>query len=153
MNKKIIALALVVMAVPVFATAQSVYKWTDDDGVTHFGDRKPVGKASESVSVRTGSASKASGDSRKSPQQRVDEIEERQASTQEMAEMNAAERARQKQRAANCQTAKSNLALIQTGSRVKVQEDGEKRYLTPQEIEQKRQQFEKIAELNCGKGP
>jgi uncharacterized protein DUF4124 len=154
MNKKIIALALVVMAVPVFATAQSVYKWTDEEGVTHFGDRKPVGKASESVSVRTGSASKASGgDSGKSPQQKIDEMEEQEASTQETAEMNAAERARQKQRAANCQTAKSNLTLIQTGSRIKVQENGEERYLTPEEIEQKRQQFEKIAELNCGESP
>lgn len=151
MNKKILALAVCVLAIPVFATAQSVYKWTDENGVTHFGDRKPTGKQSESVSIRTGKKSGGSSMSpQQSPQQKVQQIEDEEAEVKENETLSAAEEARQKQRAANCDTARNNLALIKTGSRIKVQEDGEERYLTPEEIAEKKTQFEEIEELNCG---
>lgn len=149
MNKKILALAVCVFLTPVFATAQSVYKWTDEDGVTHFGDRKPTGTQSESVSIRTGKRSGSSA-ATASPQQRVEQLNQAQAQTQEEERQNAAEEARQKQRAANCETAQNNLALISSGSRIKVQENGEERFLTPEEIQQKREQFQKIADMNCG---
>jgi len=152
MNKKILALAICIMALPVFATAQSVYKWTDKDGVTHFGDRAPTGEQSESVSIRTGRADKDSSGSSMSPQQKVEQMAEQAAQKQQSAKTSAEEKAREKQRAANCKTAKSNLALIQTGSRIKVQENGEERFLTPEEIQEKREQFETIAETNCDDG-
>jgi hypothetical protein len=148
MNKKILALAVVVMTLPVFATAQSVYKWTDENGVTHFGDRQPTGKQSESVSIRTGKPSD-NGDSRMSPQQRVQQIAEEEAENAQSEKISAAEGARQKQRVANCKTARSNLSLLRGGSRIRVEENGERRYLTPEEISEKREQFEEIAELNC----
>lgn len=148
MNKKILALAVCIMAIPVLATAQSVYKWTDEEGVTHFGDRQPSGTQSESVSIRTG---KQSGSSPASPQQKIQQIDEQEAENEERESMSAAEEAREKQRAANCETARNNLALIRTGSRIKAQgDDGEERYLSSDEIEEKRAQFEEIAELNCG---
>jgi hypothetical protein len=146
MNKKILALAVVVMALPVFATAQSVYKWTDENGVIHFGDRKPNGQQSESVSIRTG---KPSGAASTSPQQKVQEMADQEAESVQSEKVSAAEEARQKQRTANCRTAESNLSLIRSGSRIRVEENGEERYLTPEEISQKREQFEEIAELNC----
>jgi hypothetical protein len=147
MNKKILALALCIITAPTLASAQSVYKWTDEDGVTHFGDRQPTGTQAESVSIRTG---KRSGSSSMSPQEQVQQINAREADEAESREMTAAEEAREKQRAANCETARSNLALISTGSRIKVMEDGEERFLNEQEIAEKREQFEEIAELNCG---
>ncbi|MDI9246796.1 DUF4124 domain-containing protein [Marinobacter sp. CHS3-4] len=149
MTKKILALAVFVLAMPILASAQSVYKWTDENGVTHFGDRKPTGKQSESVSVRTGKGSGSSSSSA-SPQQQVDQMEQEQAEVEQDEKVSAVQEARRKQRAANCDTAQTNLALIATGSRIKVQEDGEERYLSEEEIAQKREQFEKIAELNCG---
>ena len=62
----------------------------------------------------------------------------------------AVEEARRKQREANCETARTNLKLIQQNSRIRIEEEGELRYLTPEEIEEQKQQFEKIAEENCG---
>lgn len=146
MNKKILALAVCILTIPAFAAAQSVYKWTDENGVIHFGDRKPTGKQSESVSIRTG---KGSSSNSMSPQQKVQQIEDEEAEVKENETLSAADQARQKQRAANCETARNNLALIGTGSRIKAQEDGEERYLTPEEIAEKKEQFQEIAEYNC----
>ena len=147
MNRRILALAVVVMMFPALSMAESVYKWTDENGVTHFGDRKPTGKKSESVSIRTG---KKTSSPRQSAQEQVEQLEENQASAEEDAQVKKVEEARRKQRAANCRTAQTNLSLLQTGSRVKVQENGEERYLSQEEIQQKRDEFEKVAEENCG---
>ena len=147
MNRKTFTLAVLLAATPAMAFAASVYKWTDEDGVTHFGDRQPTGQQAESVSIRTG---KGSGNSRMSPQERVEELESREAEESEQRQETAVEEARRKQRAANCETAQSNLALIQRNSRIRIEEEGELRYLSPEEIEEKKQEFEKIAEENCG---
>lgn len=149
MNRKILALAVCIMTVPVLATAQSVYKWTDENGVTHFGDRQPTGTKSESVSIRTGKPSGSGSTSSTSPQQKVQQLEEQQAENQENQKMTAVEEARQKQRQANCATARSNLDVMSRNARIRVEEDGEQRYLSPEEIEEKREQFKEIAEANC----
>src|SRR5690554_3869271 len=57
MNRKILMLAAIMAAAPVFAAGASVYKWTDDSGITHFGDRQPNGASAEIVNVRTGKSS------------------------------------------------------------------------------------------------
>lgn len=44
-------LALVVLIVPML-TAAEVYRWTDDQGRVHFGDRPPGNRPSETVDVR-----------------------------------------------------------------------------------------------------
>lgn len=76
-------------------------------------------------------------------------MNEQQAENDQSRKVSAAEEARQKQRAANCKTARNNLSLIRSGSRIKIEENGEERFLTPEEIAEKRTQFEEIAELNC----
>src|SRR5690554_7395941 len=80
MNRKILMLAAIMAAAPGFAAGASVYKWTDDSGVTHFGDRQPNGASAEIVNVRTGKSSGGQA-SRVSPQQQVQEIQEDRKST------------------------------------------------------------------------
>lgn len=152
MNKKTLTLAMILamvpLTVPLTATGASVYKWTDDNGVTHFGDREPTGKQAERVSVRTG---KSSSDQRpKSPQQQLEDMQAREADAAGKREESAAEEARRKQRAANCETARSNLTILKRSSRIRVEENGEQRYLSAEEIEEQRQKFADIAEQNCG---
>lgn len=60
------------------------------------------------------------------------------------------EEARRKQREANCETARSNLSILQRNSRIRVEEEGEQRYLSEEEIAEQRVKFEEIAEENCG---
>lgn len=152
MNKKTLTLAMILAVVPLTvpqaATAASVYKWTDENGVTHFGDREPTGKQTERVNIRTG---KTSGDQRpKSPQQQLEELEAREADAAGKREESAVEEARRKQREANCETARSNLTILERNSRIRVEENGEQRYLSAEEIQEQRQKFEDIASENCG---
>lgn len=148
MNRKILMLALIMCATPGLATGASVYKWTDENGVTHFGDRQPTGSKAEQVDVRSGIRSPTG--ERQSPQERLNELEQNQQNEAQEREETAAEEARRKQREANCATARSNLDVINSNARIRTEgEDGEPRYLSPEEIEERRQEFEKIAEENC----
>lgn len=77
MNRNALTLVLLMAVVPGIAMSASVYKWTDKEGVTHFGDRQPVGANSETVNVRSGTSS-GTDNSRPSPQQRLGDLQERQ---------------------------------------------------------------------------
>lgn len=147
MNRKILTLAVLLVAAPAMSSAASVYKWTDENGVTHFGDRQPTGQQAESVSIRTG---KPSESNRQSPQEQVEALEEQEAKEAERKEESAAEEARRKQREANCATARSNLSVLKRNSRIRIEEEGEQRYLSEEEIEEQRLKFEEIAKENCG---
>lgn len=147
MKIKTLTLATLLALTPALGVAESVYKWTDENGVTHFGDRQPSGKQSERVSIKTG---RPSGERRQSPQERLSDMEEEQRQTQQRADESAAERARSKQREAACETARSNLEIIERNSRIRVEESGEARFLSSEEINAKKQEFQAMVEKNCG---
>ncbi|WP_100641395.1 DUF4124 domain-containing protein [Marinobacter salexigens] len=149
MNKQTLMLSLLIALAPSMAMSASVYKWTDENGVTHFGDRQPVGTNSESINVRSGTSSGA-GNSRPSPQQRLGELQEQQQQKAARENETAVEAARRKQREANCETARSNLKVIESNARIRVEENGEQRYLTPEEIAEQKMKFEEVASENCG---
>ena len=90
------------------------------------------------------------GVQRRSAQEQLGELQEQQAAEQQKREESAVEEARRKQREANCATARSNLEVINSNARIRVEENGETRYLSPEEIEQQRQKFQEIADENCG---
>jgi len=70
MNRKILLLTVLMAAAPGLATSASVYKWTDENGVTHFGDRQPTGRNAEQVNVRSGT-SQGAGVQRRSAQEQL----------------------------------------------------------------------------------
>lgn len=149
MNKKILTLSLLLAVVPGVSMSASVYKWTDKDGVTHFGDRQPSGTQSEQVNVRSGSSSPAAT-TRPSPEERVNALEEQEQKEEKQRREAVAEEARQKQREANCSTAQTNLRVMKNNARIRIQENGELRYLTPEEIAEKRAKFEEVVAKDCG---
>ncbi|MDN6320143.1 MAG: DUF4124 domain-containing protein [Marinobacter sp.] len=147
MNKTTLMLTLLIAVAPGMATSASVYKWTDENGITHFGDRQPVGANSETVNVRSGTSTR--GSDRPSAQQRLGELQERQQADAKKEQETTVETARRKQREANCETARSNLKIIQDNARIQIEENGELRYLTPDEIAEKRSKLEEVAAENC----
>ncbi len=147
MKIKIVLLAIMLIMTPAIASAAAVYKWTDENGVTHFGDRQPTGTKSESVNIRTGSSK--SGGQQRSPQEQVQAINDVRKEQGERTNLSAVEDARQKQLKANCETAQSNLNVINSNARIRVDDNGEQRYLAPEEIEEQRQKFQQIADDNC----
>jgi hypothetical protein len=50
-------MALLLTMAPAMASATEVYRWTDADGVTHFGDRQPAGTQAEQIGVGSGQSS------------------------------------------------------------------------------------------------
>jgi hypothetical protein len=149
MIQRLILLALIALAAPALASAESVYRWKDENGVVHFGDREPTGQSSERVSVKTGKSSGNGGAGRSSAREQVQALEESQAERERREKETAVEKARRKQRDARCQAAEANLQAINSNARIRVTEDGEQRYLNPEEIAEKKQQFEQIVEENC----
>ena len=123
MNRKILTLTLLLAVVPGVAMSASVYKWTDENGVTHFGDRQPTGSKAERVNVRSGTSTDASGN-RQSPQERLRNVQEQRADETEQRREMAAEEARTKQREANFETARSNSNVINTNDRTRIADNG-----------------------------
>jgi len=147
MNRKALMLTLLIAVAPGMAMSASVYKWTDENGITHFGDRQPVGANSETVNVRSGTSSGAA--SRTSPQKRLGELQEQQQKEADREKETAVEAARRKQRVANCESARSNLKVIDSNARIRIEENGEMRYLAPEEIAEQREKLEEVAAENC----
>ncbi|MBS3805133.1 MAG: DUF4124 domain-containing protein [Oleiphilaceae bacterium] len=147
--KSLFLIAMITLA-PALATSAGVYKWTDDEGVTHFGDRKPRGHNTELVNIRSGKSSptKTTGTS-SSPREKLDAIDQRRQSGQEEQKLTAQDDAQRKQKQANCETARSNLAVLDSNARIKVEENGEQRFLAPEEIQEQRDRFQEIADTNC----
>lgn len=147
MNKTTLMLTLLMAVAPGMAISASVYKWTDTNGITHFGDRQPVGANSETVNVRSGTST---GNDRPTAQQRLGELQKQQQKDAEKKQETAVQTARRKQREANCETARSNLTVIESNARIRTEENGEMRYLTPDEIAEQRNKLEDVAAENCG---
>lgn len=146
MNNKTLILTLLLAATPSMAMSASVYKWTDEQGVTHFGDRQPPGTRAETLNVRSGTSS---GNGRSTPQKRLSELQEQEQKNAEKKQETMAETANRKQRDANCENARSNLKVIESNARIRIEDNGEMRYLSPEEIAEQRSKLEEIATENC----
>jgi len=142
-------LAMAMATAPAAASATAVFKWIDADGVTHFGDRQPTGIQAEQISVRSGPSSFVNNNS--SARQRVNELElEQQQTAREASRAVDATATRQAQRKTRCDTVQQNLGIISNNARIRITEDGEQRFLTPDEVSQQKQAYEDIAGQNCG---
>jgi hypothetical protein len=140
-------LAMAMATAPAAASATAVFKWIDADGVTHFGDRQPTGIQAEQISVRSGPSSFVNNNS--SARQRVNELEQQQTAREASRAVDATA-TRQAQRKTRCDTAQQNLGIISNNARIRITEDGEQRFLTPNEVSQQKQAYEDIAGQNCG---
>lgn len=141
-------MVLILAMTPAMVSAAAVYKWTDADGVTHFGDRQPNDTQAEQISIRSGRSGVANTDV--SAQQQIKERERQQQAASEESRTTDAETIRQAQRKSNCDAAQQNLDIISNNARIRVSQNGEQRFLTPDEISQQKQKYEEIAEQNCG---
>lgn len=149
MIQRLLLVALIALMTPALASANSVYRWTDEDGNVHFGDREPSGRSADRVSVKTGNP--GNDGQRQSPQEQVEALDERQTERERSENESAVEEARRKQRDARCETAKANLQAIDSNARIRVADgDGEQRYLSQEEIQEKKAEFEQVAEESCG---
>ena len=125
-----------------------VYKWTDDQGNVHFGDRPPA-KGAEEVKVPESAPSPAPATKdRKSTQQRMLEM------YREDREKKKLEKAKRKQEATQlakkCENARNQLRKYQN-SRALYDKlpGGERRFLTDEEREKTIAELQKAIGRNC----
>lgn len=119
-----------------------VYKWTDESGKVHYGDRKPERGNAQQINVRSG---KPSQPSLMAPEPET-------AASQEDAGEKTAEKTSgptEAQLKANCDIARKNLKTIEENARIRIQEGDQQRYLTPEEIAAERAKMEELVQSSC----
>lgn len=126
--------------------ADDYYKWVDENGVTHYSARKPHGIESESVSVLTGQS--------RAQAQSNDQAGSTAAGSGSGNNNGGGEGADQDP-AANkdperCRIAQENLRIMNENARIREKtDDGSFRYLSPEEIAERKKTSQQIANETC----
>ncbi len=146
---RLLVLPAIVLALPVSA---EIYRWTDSSGDTHFGSNPPAGVDAEPVTtnrtntIDTGSRQNTSeGEGAADGEAQTAEDQKEGNAGQSPEDQQKRERIRQQ----NCETARQALKTLEQNARVQVKENGERRYLSPEEKAAERKRFERIREENC----
>lgn len=130
---KLLTLASTISALSISAEAE-VYKWTDKNGNTHYSDIKPNEIKSQKLNIKTSGPSQQAN----SPSASVDELEKNKAKSLEQKAEKLQNESRKSETEAQCQNIRDNLKTIAENSRIKINENGETRFLSPEEIESKK---------------
>jgi hypothetical protein len=116
------------------ATADKLYKWTDDKGVTHYSQHPAANVKNEVIKPKTGHSDPVTYTVPTSTANANSSVDAK-------ASLKDPER---------CANARKNLETLKTFARIKVKEtNGEFRYLTPDEQKQKISEANKAIEESC----
>ena len=151
--KKALVLALLLLLGPLPLAAEQFYKWTDESGNTHYSQNPPPGVEAQTLDIRTRSPGPRrqanQGDNPQSNAQ--DDRDDGQQSTEsEEGEARPDREAVAEARRRNCERAKEALETLANNARVQVRDDdGQRRYLSPEEKESQRKRYAKMRDENC----
>lgn len=144
------ALICLLVAMPALA---EVYKWVDENGGVHYGDQRPQDKKDkevETLNIRSGTAKSSTETvAGGSPQEKMSELEAAQAKAAEKAKDLNEKTKQAEARKVACENARKNLETMNTYDRIKVSENGQERYLAPEEIATRKANSEKSVKENC----
>lgn len=143
-----LALALSVSLASAPAWAGKVYKWTDENGVVHYTDQKPrngtILKEMQISEPRYTPLPRPSIEEQTKALDKQEEIDRVRA--QQQAENAKVEKLRKER----CEAARKNLDILNSTARVRVEDkDGQDRFLTPEEIVERRQRYQDIINAEC----
>jgi hypothetical protein len=123
------------------AAAEKVYKWTDAKGQTHYGQRPPLNTETEVIKTRTGHSDPVNYEAAPGSAPNVPKDKE-----DKKAEANSAP-PKDKER---CDLAHKNADTLKTYAHIRIKgDDGEYRFLTPDEQKQKLDEASKAIEESC----
>lgn len=126
------------------AVAKEYFKWTDDQGITHFSANPPKDRPSEAVSTYAGSstvynpaAATANTEEAKAEQSQLEKTKEEEQKAAAMKEE-------------KCKRVIEQHKVLTERGRVKmVDKEGKERFLTPEEQKQKTDELQKFMDANC----
>lgn len=128
------------------AMSKNFYKWVDESGATHYSERKPTGQEAETVAIRGGRTTAADEESSATPEATTEATREAAPQVPPQAaaplpDLKDPER---------CQAARENMQTLSTYARIRVQgDDGEMRYLTPEEKQEKMTESQNAVNEAC----
>ena len=131
--------SLLIGICPVSMAAQ-IYKWVDEQGVTHFDTQPPQGREAATVVTPSPSAGKPATLPRSNAigdQQAIDKTVKKQVAEQ------------QAQLKVFCEQARTNLAQLQNNPRLREDVDGEMRRLTDEQRQERTAEAQRQIAENC----
>lgn len=120
--------------------AAQIYKWVDEQGVTHFDAQPPQGREAATVVTPSSSAGKPATLPRSNAigdQQAIDKTVKKQVAEQ------------QAQLKVFCEQARTNLAQLQNNPRLREDVDGEMRRLTDEQRQERTAEAQRQIAENC----
>lgn len=134
MKKLFFVVGLAALITSPSALAEKIYSWVDEKGVTHYGENPPKGTPARSLNARTGHSDPVTyGEEQKTEKPKAQAATGPQPSPE------------------RCELARKNLQVLTTNPRVKTtNEDGEQRFMTPEEMQAQVETMEKIIADECG---
>ena len=138
-------LATSLLSLPALA-AKTFYKWVDDEGVTHYSERKPMGTDAEAVSVSIGRSDPVTN-AQTNVQGAQGNADGQTAAGSNTEEVDP-EALKDPER---CNIARKNLETMQNNNRIRMKDPatGEYRFLSQQEKEQQMAESQKAIDESC----
>ncbi len=118
-------------------SAEKIYRWVDDEGVTHFTAHPPKNRESDLVRVQTGHSDPVKTSTTASEDQPANADQAGPATQQS------------RRNDTRCSSARENLKILQTSARVQVQENDELRYLNEEEQRERAEKARQIIAESC----
>lgn len=150
-------ITLLLAALSLHAQAE-VYKWVDADGSIHYSDIKPNDKNATRIKTQTGQSSN-DGDAdtepnepaatASNPQARAQALDEKIKTEQDVADRQAEMDKAKAEQDEKCATIRENLKKMEENSRIRIEDNGQIRYLSAEEIIEKKKNFQKMLEESC----
>jgi hypothetical protein len=145
LTRRLLALALILLSLTSPLAAGEVYKWTDKDGTIHYSDKKPVNVSSESMKIKAGKST----ETRSSPQEQAKTLNEKKSEQLANQDKKLQDDTYKRENNARCQTLRNNLVKFKENSRIKINDNGTLRFLTPEEIIVKTTQYQQTLKDEC----
>lgn len=140
---------LTILALMSAAHAAKVYKWVDEEGVTHYGEQAPTNKDFELIST-SGAPASSKNKAKNTPAAVEASSEKENAKPLDFEEQKKLREQEAQVRKDNCENAKANLKTIEENARIRIMDDnGEYRYLSEEERQQQLERAKNIIATNC----
>ena len=152
MNRHILAIAMTLtLAVSGVAVASDIYKWVDEDGNMHYGD-KPVSNESERVAIESRPTDRARVQSQyqAAAQARAENRDARAQADEESREAEEDLRAQAEERRQKCEASRATMQRFVTSRRIYTQdESGERVYMDDAQMQAARERVENDINEYC----
>ncbi len=131
----VFALVVALIALAQQGLSAGVYRWVDDQGKVHYGDRPPSEDKAKPIELESAPVPEPDDDERRAKTRRLlDAMESERNREKEQAAQAKAEKARRER---NCQVARRHVALYQRANKIsRVGAEGERTYLSDEERDQ-----------------